>query len=87
MNFLWTLFLNLKLLNVSASWLVGWLGFTACQPIGSFYAEYIFIYELTLFMNNFLQTQVLVYLTHRWDPNRCYHSFQQVETKKYPWKY
>ena len=27
----------------------GWLGFTACQPIGSFYAEYVFIYELTLF--------------------------------------
>ena len=21
---------------------VGWLGFTACQPIGSFYAEYVF---------------------------------------------
>ena len=26
----------------------GWLGFTACQPIGSFYAKYVFIYELAL---------------------------------------
>ena len=39
--------------------LVGWLGFTACQPIGAFYAEYVFIYELTLFfMNNYLQTDL-----------------------------
>ena len=33
-----------------------WLDFTACQPIEkSFYAEYIFIYDLTLFMNFSLQ--------------------------------
>ena len=32
--------------------LVGWLGFTACQLIGLFYAEYVFIYELTLFTNS-----------------------------------
>ena len=40
-------------------YLVGWLGFTACHPIGLFYAEYFFIYELTLFTNNFFffQTQ------------------------------
>ena len=31
-------------------WLVGWLGFTACQPTGLFYAEYVFIYELTFFL-------------------------------------
>ena len=30
--------------------LVGWLGFTACQPIGLFYAKYVFIYELTYWL-------------------------------------
>ena len=43
-------------------WLVSWLGFTACQPIGLFLCRF------------YLWTHVLVYLTHRWDPNRCYHS-------------
>ena len=39
--------------------LVGWLGFTACQPIGLFYAEYVFINKLTFFLwtQFFLQTQ------------------------------
>ena len=55
-------------------WLVGWLGFTACQPIGLFYAEYVIIYELIIykltlfFMSNCLQTHVLIYLTHKWGP-------------------
>ena len=29
--------------NSLFSWLVGWLDFTACQPIGLFYAENVFI--------------------------------------------
>ena len=33
--------------------LVGWLGFMACQPIGSFYAEYVFIYKLNFFYEQF----------------------------------
>ena len=36
-------------------WLVGWLDFMACQPIGLVYAEYVFIYKLTFFYeHNFL---------------------------------
>ena len=30
-----------------------------------------FIYELTLFINSlYLRTHVLIYLTHRWNPNK-----------------
>ena len=53
------------------SWLVGWLvGFYGMSnPLG------YFMPNTFLFTNShYLRTLVLVYLTHRWDPNRCYHS-------------
>ena len=43
--FLYLVDLSMRL-SVNGVCVVCWLVFTACQPIGLFYAEYVFIYEL-----------------------------------------
>ena len=43
-NRIWINCNRYKRYQYQVGWLVDWLSFTACQPIGLFYAEYIFVF-------------------------------------------